>query len=90
MLTFQFINKSYRPFLSKNVLLQKVGIKFYKVRDLDPVTNRLDPHHSVLELTMCLGKGQLHDIFNSRFLNQLIDPNLNPDLRRNNNGGQYC
>jgi hypothetical protein len=35
MLTFQFINKSYRPFLSKTFLLQKVGTKFYIEQDPD-------------------------------------------------------
>jgi hypothetical protein len=34
--TFQFIKKSWRPFLSKNVLLQKIGAKFYIEQDQDP------------------------------------------------------
>jgi hypothetical protein len=36
MLTFQSINKSYRPFLSNNFLKQKVRTKLYIVQVPDP------------------------------------------------------
>jgi hypothetical protein len=39
MLSFQFINKSYRKFLNKNFLLQKAGTKIYLEQEQDP-----DPH----------------------------------------------
>jgi hypothetical protein len=39
MLSFQVMNKPYRPLGSKNFLLQKVGTKFYIEQDADP-----DPH----------------------------------------------
>jgi hypothetical protein len=59
-LTFQYIKKSCRPFLSKNFLLQKVGTKlyteqdpdpdpnFFQGSDPDPVQNRLDPQHCII------------------------------------------
>jgi hypothetical protein len=57
MITFQFINKSYRPFLSKNILLKFFlynieqdsdpgsGSGFFQRSDPDPHQNGLDPQH---------------------------------------------
>jgi hypothetical protein len=56
MLTFQFKNKSYRPFLRENFLLQKVCTKFYIEQDLDP-----DPHFSQgSDWARCSGKSANH------------------------------
>jgi hypothetical protein len=36
MLTFQFLNKSCKPFLSKQSMIQEVGTQFYIEQDPDP------------------------------------------------------
>jgi hypothetical protein len=57
MQTFQFINKSYRPFLSKNILLTK----FYIDQDPDPVffqRSDPDPHQNGLDPQIWLSRKQ--------------------------------
>jgi hypothetical protein len=41
---------TYRPFLSENFLIQKVGTKFFMEKDSDPAKNRLDLQHWIIFL----------------------------------------